>query len=126
MYLIYIRFSKPMQRFLLTFACLLLVIFSYGFVENVPPELIVSKENQMVKLSWQPNPEIQTKHYILERSDDAIAFRTLAILKKPDGDVTKDQFVHMDELPMEGERYYRLKMIDNDGASIYSKVVRVN
>jgi hypothetical protein len=115
-----------MQRFLLTFACLLLVIFSYGFVENVPPELTVSKENQMVKLSWQSNPEIQTKHFILERSDDAIAFRTLAILKKPDGDVTKDQFVHMDEWPMEGERYYRLKMIDNDGASIYSKVVRVN
>jgi len=80
----------------------------------------------MVKLSWESNPEIQTKHFIIERSDDAIAFRTLAILKKPEGNSDKSQFTHMDELPMEGERYYRLKMIDNDGASIYSRVVRIN
>lgn len=126
MYLAFPIFQEQMHRFTLTFTFLLLVIFSYGFVENVPPELTISKENQMVKLSWESNPQIQTKHFILERSDDAIVFRTLCILKKPQGDADKNQFTHMDELPMEGERYYRLKMIDNDGASIYSKVVRIN
>jgi hypothetical protein len=116
------------MRYFLTYSVfLLLVISSYGFVENVniPPELTAVKENQMVKLSWQTNPEIQTKHFILERSDDAIAFRTISILKKPNGHEDENLFVHMDELPMGGERYYRLKMIDNNGASIYSKVVRV-
>lgn len=115
-----------MRHFTLTLTFLLLVIFSYSFVENVPPELSITKENQMVKLSWQANPQIQTKHYILERSDDAIAFRTVAILKRQEGDTENTEFTHMDELPLQGERYYRLKMIDNDGASIYSRVVRVN
>ncbi len=113
------------MRFFLFIIIFLLSVISSQAV-NLPPELKVVKENQMVKLSWQVNPELDVTHFILERSNDAIAFKTLVILTRPDTDDSSNQFVHMDALPLGEEHFYRLKMIGKDGVSTYSKVVRVN
>ncbi len=73
-------------------------------------------------LDWQTATEINFSHYVVERSIDGISFEKLGEVK---GRGNAQTYEFLDAIPHSGINYYRLKLIDIDGSSEYSKIVSV-
>lgn len=85
------------------------------------------KKNHSSLLSWSTSCEINCARFEVERSTDGIKYTSIASIESRSGGGycnTTNQYSHTDHFPYK-INYYRLKQIDNDGASKYSKVVAV-
>ncbi len=69
-------------------------------------------------LLWQTSQEINTDHFDIERSPSGKDFSKIGRVKTGTGVYT---FTDQTSLPL--LNYYRLKMVDKDGRSAYSKIV---
>jgi len=78
---------------------------------------------QSVLLTWTAAIEENLNYYQLEKSTDALHFKTLAMVftKEPQN----DDYNFPDKHPVTGNNYYRLKMVDKDGQFIYSVTINV-
>jgi hypothetical protein len=77
-------------------------------------------------LQWQTSQEINTKHFEIEWSDDGQTFEKIALQKAAGNSATLVNYSFLNTVPVNGDNYYRLKMIDIDGRFTYSKTVQVN
>jgi N-acetylmuramoyl-L-alanine amidase len=67
--------------------------------------------------------EIDTKHFVVERSENGIIFSTISNNILPKGNPNQGaayQFIDKNILPV---GYYRIKVIDNDGSISFSKII---
>ena len=98
--------------------------FSISSATGVLPVNLISfsanKINNAVQLNWQVVSEKNISFYNVERSNDGSSFENLTQLK-PSG--TNYSFI--DQHPLAGTDFYRLKMMDADGKFTYSKVVAI-
>lgn len=79
--------------------------------------------------NWETASENNNNHYEVERSSDAIDYRMVfaSESKAPGGNSHYNiNYNGIDEFPLNGINYYRLKQIDNDRTSVYSKVISVH
>jgi hypothetical protein len=85
-----------------------------------------TKNNNSVLLTWKTANEINTSHFAVQRSLDAVDYSDIKIVPATPGSVTKT-YSFTDNL--EGIKapkiYYRLKMVDKDGKFKMSNVVLV-
>lgn len=75
-----------------------------------------------VKLSWTTASETQNDYFSIERSGDGTDFKPIG---EKDGNGTTSQRIYYtftDQEPLNGNNYYRLKQVDEDGTSTYSPV----
>lgn len=86
------------------------------------------QENQSALLSWQTAHEEGTSHFVIERSaDDARNFAPIGKLAAAGNSGAVLEYQFTDNEPVMGTtNYYRLKMVDIDGAYSYSMVRRVD
>lgn len=78
-----------------------------------------------VALSWITTEESGSSYFQVERSRDAAEFVNLGrIQSKGTTDVTQ-HYGFRDEAPLQGNNYYRLKMVDLDGSMEHSTIVVV-
>ncbi|MFM2386152.1 MAG: hypothetical protein RL660_909 [Bacteroidota bacterium] len=82
-----------------------------------------STANGTTKLSWTSLNEANMFAYDIERSLDNKQFTKIGTVNATNNAIA--QYTYNDELTS-NVAYYRLKMIDNDGKSTYSKIVAVN
>lgn len=75
-----------------------------------------------VLLTWQTASELRFSHFEVERSTDSKSWTKL--VDEP-AKGTANSYETMDDKPQFGINYYRLKMVDNDGSSSYSKTVSI-
>lgn len=80
-------------------------------------------QNKIVEVNWQTVSEINVDEYVLERSVDGVVFSSIGTVKSFCKGENSYQLI--DKLPLDGTNYYRLKSIDNNGSSSYSKLVSV-
>jgi hypothetical protein len=94
----------------------------------LPVELVsfsAKLQNTRVNLNWVTSSEKNNKGFDVERSQDGIAFTSI-FFKNGQGNTTgKTTYVAVDEQPLSGISYYRLKQIDFDGKTSLSSVVRI-
>ncbi|HWB27691.1 MAG TPA: T9SS type A sorting domain-containing protein [Chitinophagaceae bacterium] len=76
-------------------------------------------------LTWETADEINTKTFTVERSTDGINFLTLGTVAAID-EPGHHTYNHIDASPLQGNNYYRLKMIDKDGSFSYSNLITIN
>lgn len=84
----------------------------------------VTKQGTNALLSWKTVTEINTDHFVIERSKDGINF--VAAASKPAAGTSSDviNYQHTDPLAgVSGIVYYRIKTVDIDGKVSYSKIV---
>jgi hypothetical protein len=76
-----------------------------------------------VSLQWTAATEINTSHYEIERSANGSGFLPIGkvVAGAPSG-----QYAFLDQSPLPGTNYYRLRMEDNDGSFSYSGIRSVN
>ncbi|WP_118950295.1 T9SS type A sorting domain-containing protein [Taibaiella helva] len=72
------------------------------------------------RVDWSTAKEDAGEYFELERSADSKTFRFLA---KVNGKGAAAEYTYWDQAPLAGTSYYRLKMVNNDGKVVYSKVV---
>ena len=80
-----------------------------------------SKQQQSVVLNWQTANEINNDYFSLERS----AGSTFNEIAKVDAS-SKNSYSYIDNQPLNGKNYYRLKQVDKDGNFTYSQIVSVD
>jgi hypothetical protein len=99
----------------------------------LPVELISflaeSCELNKICFNWVSATENNNNHYEVERSSDALNYRIIYATesKAPSGNSHYTLlYSGADNSPLNGISYYRLKQVDNDFTSSYSKVISVH
>jgi YD repeat-containing protein len=85
-----------------------------------------TKNNNSVLLTWKTANEINTSHFAVQRSLDAVNFSDINIVPATPGSITKNYSFTDNVAGIKAPKiYYRLKMVDNDGKFKMSNVVLI-
>lgn len=83
--------------------------------------------NNATQLRWTVASQHDVMSYCVERSDDGLNFKPITTLKAQQNTTQALlQYDFLDENPLSGNNYYRIKATDKDGAITYSKIESVN
>lgn len=84
----------------------------------------VPVDNKFIQLKWTTETEINNSGFLVERSTDGQEFTSIGFVPGM-GNTTEAQSYTYNDKNVEAKKryYYRLKQIDEDGASEYTKVV---
>ena len=96
---------------------------------SLPIELIsftALANNAQVDLKWITATEINNDFFSIERSKDGIHFEVLSTQKGAGNSTETRVYTSVDNQPLSGISYYRLKQTDFDGQFSYSKIQSVN
>lgn len=83
-----------------------------------------SANGNSASLKWKTTNEVNTKQFDVQRSSDGITFLNAGIVLANNRSGDNDYAFTDNNLPPETQ-FYRLKMIDIDGAFVYSNIVRL-
>ncbi len=83
-----------------------------------------NRRGNTVVLQWETAEELNTSHFIVERSTDGIHFN--AIQKVMVSGEGTGNYTTADYQPLPGLLYYRLQMVDIDGRFTYSHTLSIN
>lgn len=103
--------------------------FSVGKKAVLPIELLSFTANyngKTVDLKWATASELNNDYFTIERSADAVNFE---LINSTDGAGNSTQtlfYSTVDDAPLNGISYYRLKQTDFDGNFSYSNIVSVD
>lgn len=95
----------------------------------LPVELIDFQaiiKGQVVELFWETSTELNVEKYEIERSYDALNFEKIDELDIYENTSTLQRYTVIDQVPLDGKSYYRLKIVDRDGKFEYSPIRVVN
>lgn len=77
-------------------------------------------------LSWVTEQEINSSHFEIERSDDAVKFETRGSVISAHNSSSRQTYGYTDPINTSSKIvYYRLKMVDLDGKYNYSKIIAI-
>lgn len=103
--------------------------YAFGSTDLLPVELTyfsAEKNKEKVDLSWQTASELNSSYYQIQRSADGVHFETIAVEAAAGFSNTLLNYSFVDENPLKGFNYYRLKEIDSDGSDQYSDIAVVD
>jgi hypothetical protein len=102
------------------------IIVYYDFV--ILPVKLTSfnavKNNKTVDLQWTTAEETNMNYYEVQKSVNGNTFATLNTVNSR-GSSSSNDYLTSDQQPNKGINYYRLKMTDNNGKVVYSKIAAV-
>ena len=121
----------------LYFACSSTGTPRFAYVRNVvakgiasgtlPLQLLDFKAvaNEAVDLEWKTAQEFNTSHFTIERSADGRNFSPVGQVWAR-GSFAGNQYQFRDNYKVSAPTYYRLKLLDRDGAFTYSRIIMLN
>ena len=84
------------------------------------------KNMDEIVLQWQTASEINSNYFVVERSKDGVSFETVGWLASAGTSNKILNYQLVDQNPILGQSYYRLKQFDFDGAFEIFKVVEID
>ena len=98
-------------------------------LQGQQPVQLVSFKGQAagnsVILNWSTASEQESAQFVVQRSSDASEFISVGT-RQSAGTTNQQQYYSLtDESPQNGVNYYRLRQVDRDGSSVYSKAIAV-
>ncbi|MFB9862239.1 T9SS type A sorting domain-containing protein [Rufibacter immobilis] len=81
--------------------------------------------NNAVKLTWSTASEKNNDYFTIERSTNGHEFTQIGQVKGNGNSQVALTYTFLDQQPVAGTTYYRLKQVDFDGAYEYSKMITV-
>lgn len=85
-----------------------------------------SKNEQIVLLQWTTTEEFNSESFDIEHSVNGKNWTRLGIVKASGLSITATHYTFSDEIPANGNNFYRLKMTDFDKTFAYSIIRKVN
>lgn len=104
-------------------------IASASISTPLPIELIsfdAAVENQQVALKWQTGSERNNDFFTVERSADGIQWTDISTTKGAGSSSTLLSYEALDQNPLDGVSYYRLKQTDFDGVFTHSEAKSIH
>lgn len=104
-------------------------ITGVGEEEELPVELVsfkASLQNEHVKLDWKTLSETNNDYFGVERSSNGFDFIEIGRMQGAGTSRSFIDYAFIDENPLQGLNYYRLKQTDFDGKFAYSDVVGIS
>ncbi len=95
----------------------------------LPIELLnfdVINQEENVALNWATATEKNTNYFYIERSDDALNWKEINKVKAAENSNRTLYYETLDNQPINGVSYYRLKILDLDGSFSYSPIKSIN
>ena len=93
---------------------------------SVTPALIMSFDGQVVNntadLTWVMENETNSKWFVIERSGDLGGYDSIGVVNGLNNN-NMTTYTFADNNMLNGNNYYRLRMVDRDGVVRYSKIV---
>lgn len=89
---------------------------------------VYNSGNHAADISWQTSNEINTRLFDIQKSEDAIVFKTIGQKNATGNTSATVTYNYMDKHPFKTDQeyaFYRLKLIDNNRSYTYSKTVRL-
>jgi len=83
------------------------------------------RSNSVNILTWSTEQELNTSHFIIERSSDGRYFNPIGRVAAAGSSNTFRQYTFTDDHPGKGDNYYRLRTVDKDNAAVLSGTRRV-
>jgi hypothetical protein len=80
--------------------------------------------NKDVLLNWKAYVDDEAKGFEIERSKDQSNWEKIGTVNLKTSNYTSDYSL-LDQQPLQGRSYYRLKMVEKTGSSRYSKIRQV-
>jgi hypothetical protein len=99
--------------------------YLHGGTTPLPVSLVkfmVQRTGRINQVSWSTSQEINTSHFIIERSSDGRNFAEVGRINAHGNSNTLLNYGFTDLNPVRGINYYRLKMIDLDNSNKYSAI----
>ena len=96
---------------------------------QLPVELIsfdAKTKGKAVELTWVTASEIDNAYFEVQRSVNGVHFERIATVQGAGNSTAIIDYTIMDENPVVGNSYYRLKQVDFDGTSDFSKIISVH
>lgn len=93
---------------------------------GLPVELLtftLTNENDMARLNWTTVSESNNKGFEVQHSTDNINWETIGWVNGNGTTTQINNYTFLDEQPIIGENYYRLKQLDFDSTYEYTKVL---
>ncbi|MEP6646874.1 MAG: T9SS type A sorting domain-containing protein [Saprospiraceae bacterium] len=78
-----------------------------------------------VELEWKTTGELNTEAFDVECSDQWLHFNKVESLPAAGNSTQNLDYTYIHKVPVEGNNYYRLKMIDLDGQFTYSPIIKI-
>ncbi len=78
-----------------------------------------------VLLEWHTASESNSSHFEIQKSSDGQNYQKIATVKAAGNSNAIKQYYYRDDVPLKGNNFYRLKMVDLDGSNSLSKTVSV-
>lgn len=85
-----------------------------------------NKNNKEVNLSWITESEKKSSTFEIERSTDLNSWSIIARIKSKGKSDSSTEYLVIDDAPLEGDSYYRLKYTDIDGEKSYSDIESIS
>lgn len=89
----------------------------------------VTRQGADALLNWETKQEVNTSHFTIERSSDALEFQSIGTVSAKNRFNTAQQYHFTDyklAFPPSGKLYYRLVTHDKDGEKSFSKVIALS
>lgn len=87
---------------------------------TLPVELIffsVSSDDKSVEVSWATASETNNDYFTVERSKDGVVYEEIATIQGAGNSIEKLAYDYLDNNPLVGQSYYRLRQTDFDGTT---------
>ncbi len=82
------------------------------------------KNKTNVQLSWKTTNEINTSYFMIQHSDNGNTFNDIGKVEA-ENTSGNNEYSFTDEKPVNGDNFYRLKMVDLDGQTTYSFIIKI-
>lgn len=102
------------------------VYYNPGILPIELTEFDAKHSGQSVQLSWTTASEKNNDHFTVERSKDAENFEEVENIKGAGNSSSALHYSAVDEHPLNGLSYYRIKQTDTDNKSQYSEIKAVS
>ena len=94
-------------------------------LNNLPVELTkfnATPQNNSIQLDWQTATEQNNSHFEIQKSIDGKEFSQIGTIEGFGTTTDVQNYTFIDENPINGQNYYRLKQVDFNGDFEYSEV----
>jgi uncharacterized delta-60 repeat protein len=102
------------------------ILTSAGPLPVTLTDFTATLKNNIVALQWQTASEQNLSGFIIERSADGNNFSPIGNVTAKGNSNIKINYAALDQQPLQGINYYRIKIFDTNGKFVYSKIVFVN
>lgn len=104
-------------------------LFTLGSLSAVLPlsllDFDAKRVNNYTQVTWKTDKEENVDHFSVDRSDNGVLFYGITKMQARNSG-RLESYSFQDKKPISNHAFYRLKSVDIDGSSKFSKVVRVS